>query len=70
MIPKAVINLAPGMLSIKYGLKGINFGVVNACASGTSAIGEAWWAGPAWPCGCHANRRHRGCGDTAVFRSV
>jgi 3-oxoacyl-[acyl-carrier-protein] synthase II len=44
MIPKAVINLAPGMLSIKYGFKGVNFGVVNACASGASAIGEAWWA--------------------------
>jgi 3-oxoacyl-[acyl-carrier-protein] synthase II len=44
MIPKAVINLAPGMLSIKYGFKGLNCGVVNACASGTSAIGEACWA--------------------------
>jgi 3-oxoacyl-[acyl-carrier-protein] synthase II len=42
MIPKAVINLAPGMLSIKYGFKGPNFGIVNACTSGTSAIGEAF----------------------------
>jgi 3-oxoacyl-[acyl-carrier-protein] synthase II len=42
MIPKAVINLSPGMLSIKYGFKGRNFGVVNACTSGTSAIGEAF----------------------------
>lgn len=41
-IPKTIINLAPGMLSIKYGFKGPNFGVVNACASGTSAIGEAF----------------------------
>ncbi|MGB6065064.1 MAG: beta-ketoacyl-ACP synthase II [Desulfomonilaceae bacterium] len=41
-IPKAVINLAPGMLSIKYSFKGPNFGVVNACTSGTSAIGEAF----------------------------
>jgi 3-oxoacyl-[acyl-carrier-protein] synthase II len=41
-IPKAVINLAPGMLSIKYGFKGPNFGLVNACTSGTSAIGEAF----------------------------
>lgn len=41
-IPKAVINLAPGMLSIKYGFKGPNFGVVNACSSGASAIGEAF----------------------------
>jgi 3-oxoacyl-[acyl-carrier-protein] synthase II len=42
MIPMAVINLAPGILSIKYGFKGPNFGVVNACTSGTSAIGEAF----------------------------
>jgi 3-oxoacyl-[acyl-carrier-protein] synthase II len=40
-IPKCVSNLAPGMISIKYGFKGPNFGVVNACTSGTSAIGEA-----------------------------
>jgi 3-oxoacyl-[acyl-carrier-protein] synthase II len=42
LIPKAVINLASGMLSIRYGFKGPNFGVVNACTSGTSAIGEAF----------------------------
>ncbi|MGO9568313.1 MAG: beta-ketoacyl-ACP synthase II [Desulfomonilaceae bacterium] len=41
-ITKSVINLAPGMLAIKYGFKGPNFGVVNACTSGTSAIGEAF----------------------------
>ncbi|MBI5250212.1 MAG: beta-ketoacyl-ACP synthase II [Desulfomonile tiedjei] len=43
LIPKAVINLCPGMLSIKYGFKGPNFGIVNACTSGTSAIGEGYW---------------------------
>jgi 3-oxoacyl-[acyl-carrier-protein] synthase II len=42
MIPMAVVNLAPGILSIKYGFKGPNFGVVNACTSGASAIGEAY----------------------------
>ncbi len=42
LITKVVINLSPGMLSIKYGLKGPNYGVVNACTSGTSAIGEAF----------------------------
>jgi len=42
MIPMVVINLAPGILSIKYGFKGPNFGVVNACTSGSSAIGEAY----------------------------
>jgi 3-oxoacyl-[acyl-carrier-protein] synthase II len=42
LIIKVVINLAPGMLSIKYGFKGPNFGVVNACSSGSSALGEAF----------------------------
>ena len=42
MIPKVVINLVSGLLAIKYGFKGPNFGVVNACTSGTSAIGEAF----------------------------
>ena len=42
LIPMAVINLSAGMLSIKYGFKGPNFGVVNACTSGSSAIGEAY----------------------------
>ena len=41
LIPMTVINLAPAMVSIKYGFKGPNFGVVNACTSGASAIGEA-----------------------------
>jgi 3-oxoacyl-[acyl-carrier-protein] synthase II len=42
MLIMTVINLAPGMLSIRFGFKGPNFGVVNACTSGASAIGEAY----------------------------
>ncbi len=42
LIPKAVINLAPAMISIRYAAKGPNFGLVNACTSGASAIGEAY----------------------------
>jgi len=42
LIPKAVINLASGILAIKYGFRGPNFGIVNACTSGTSAVGEAF----------------------------
>jgi 3-oxoacyl-[acyl-carrier-protein] synthase II len=42
MITMTVINLVPGILAIRYGFKGPNFGVVNACTSGASAIGEAY----------------------------
>ncbi len=42
VIPMVVISLIPGLLSMKYHFKGPNFGVVNACTSGASAIGEAY----------------------------
>ena len=42
VIPKAVINLGAGMIAMKHGFKGQNFGVVNACTSGTTAIGKAY----------------------------
>ncbi len=40
-IPATLINLASGQISIKYGFKGANFGVVSACATGAHSIGEA-----------------------------
>ncbi len=40
-IPSALINLASGHISIKYGFKGPNHAVVTACASGVHAIGDA-----------------------------
>ncbi len=40
-IPRLMINAAPGNISILWGLRGINFAVVTACASASNAIGEA-----------------------------
>ncbi len=37
-VPKMIADIAPGMISIKYGFRGPNFTTVSACASGTNAI--------------------------------
>ncbi|WP_107827627.1 beta-ketoacyl-ACP synthase II [Mucilaginibacter yixingensis] len=40
-IPKTLINMASGLISIKYGFMGVNFTTVTACASSNTAIMEA-----------------------------
>ncbi len=42
MIPALISNMASGVVAIELGLRGPNFSVVSACASGTHAIGEAY----------------------------
>jgi len=41
-IPKMIADIAPGHISIKYGLRGPNFSTVSACASSTNALIDAF----------------------------
>jgi len=41
-IPKLIPNLAGGLISIKYGLMGINYCTVSACATSNTAIMDAF----------------------------
>ena len=40
-VPSNIINMIAGNLSIRYGIKGPNFGIVTACSTGTHNIGAA-----------------------------
>ena len=40
-VPRNIINMISGNLSIKYGLQGPNFAIVTACTTGTHNIGDA-----------------------------
>ncbi|MBI2898090.1 MAG: beta-ketoacyl-ACP synthase II [Deltaproteobacteria bacterium] len=40
-IPMLIANLAPGQISMRFGLKGPNIATVSACASGAHAIGDS-----------------------------
>jgi beta-ketoacyl-acyl-carrier-protein synthase II len=42
LVPKMISDMASGQISIRYGFKGPNFGLVSACASGCHSIGEAF----------------------------
>ena len=40
-IPMYILDIAAGHISMKWGLKGPNYAVVSACATGSTAIGDA-----------------------------
>jgi 3-oxoacyl-[acyl-carrier-protein] synthase II len=42
MIPMLISNMASGIVSIYYGLRGPNFATCSACATANHALGEAW----------------------------
>jgi len=41
MIPALISNMASGLVGIEYGIRGPNFSIVSACATGAHAIGES-----------------------------
>ncbi|HMO33555.1 MAG TPA: beta-ketoacyl-ACP synthase II [Lacibacter sp.] len=41
-IPKMILDIAAGQISMRHGLRGPNFAVVSACASSTNAIIDAY----------------------------
>ncbi|WP_428232174.1 beta-ketoacyl-ACP synthase II [Flavobacterium sp.] len=41
-IPKRIINIASGAISIKYGLRGINYTTASACSASNTAIIDAF----------------------------
>ncbi|MDB4894262.1 MAG: fabF [Firmicutes bacterium] len=41
-VPSCIINMAAGMISLKHGLQGPNYGVVSACSSGGHALADAF----------------------------
>lgn len=40
-IPSVIANMASGHITIKHGLRGINYSITSACSSGAHSIGEA-----------------------------
>ncbi len=44
LIPMMISDMAAGIVSMEFGAKGPNIGIVTACATGTHSIGEAYWA--------------------------
>lgn len=41
-IPKMIADICPGLISMKYGLRGPNFTTVSACASSTNSLIDAF----------------------------
>lgn len=41
-IPMLISNMASGLISMEFGLRGPNMCIVTACATSNNAVGEAW----------------------------
>ena len=59
-IPGAIINLAAGQVSIRFGARGPNEATATACASSAHSIGDAFRIIERGDAEHHDRRRHRG----------
>jgi 3-oxoacyl-[acyl-carrier-protein] synthase II len=42
-IPMLISDMSPGLVAMRFGLKGPNYAAVSACASATHAMSDAYW---------------------------
>lgn len=42
LIPGMITNMGPGIVAIRFGMKGVNYTIQSACSSATHALGEAY----------------------------
>ena len=68
--PNVLVDSASGQLAISLGIRGPNYAVVSACATGSHAIGEARGADQARRRRRRARRRHRGVHASADPRRL
>ena len=69
-VPMFIPDIAAGLVSIRYGLKGPNFATVSACASSAHAIGESFNLIRHGAGGRDGHRRSRGGHHRAHRRGV
>lgn len=75
-VPMIIVNMAPGLVSIRFGAKGPNFSHVSACSTGAHSIGEAMRAIQRDDCdvmiagGCEATITALGVGGFNAMRAL
>ena len=66
-LPNVLVDTASGQLAISLGFRGPNYAPVSACATGSTAIGEAAVVKVA-SSGCHGRPLAQALGDTSLWR--
>ncbi len=75
-VPMIIVNMVPGQISIRFGLRGPNFSHVSACSTGAHSIGEAFrliqWNGAdvMFAGGCEAAVTPLGVGGFNAMRAL